>query len=576
MGKKTTVGLLIGGIMDEFNEMICRGVIAESEKDDINLVVIPVKYIEREMKNIPDLFEYQYITNEQSITSTNIDILIVIADCIGAFTTRANLVHFINTIKARNIPIILAASKIDGYPSVSFDNKTGITEGISYLVKEAGVHNICMLNSKEPNVDIKERYDAYIEMLDYYRLEHGPNSVLATNLTSEYTEDYERILDLNPNAEAIICANDNIAIALYSVMKRRGLTPGKEIKVMGFDNTKSANMITPSLTTVDADATHLGRRIFTMVRMMLEGWDVGETTIPTRFILRDSFGSLLDKENTDQTILDKQNLDEYFSRIFYKFDSKSYKENFELIIMFKTVMTIIIDYINSKDYSFERVNFLKQKVDEFFNLEPLKYTDVDVLLAYAERVQTAALNNFTNYERKCQAHETFSAIMERIVRTLFKAEDQDDKKDEYLFTLKSMVEEMLHHETYSDDDYSEITKSLSGFGIKNAYVYIYDTPVIHNNGEPFTVPEHLNIKTAMNDGVITNVPAEEQPITIDQIYDNKFITDKKAVMILMPLYFREKVFGSVLYDLTDISYEMGEYLANYYSIVAKIIDKYKN
>ena len=101
MGKKTTVGLLIGGIMDEFNEMICRGVIAESEKDDINLVVIPVKYIEREMKNIPDLFEYQYITNEQSITSTNIDILIVIADCIGAFTTRANLVHFINTIKAR-------------------------------------------------------------------------------------------------------------------------------------------------------------------------------------------------------------------------------------------------------------------------------------------------------------------------------------------------------------------------------------------------------------------------------------------------------------------------------------------
>jgi hypothetical protein len=433
-----------------------------------------------------------------------------------------------------------------------------------------------MLNSKQPNVHIKERYDAYIEMLDYYRLEHGPSSVIATNLTSEYTEDYERILDLNPNAEAIICANDNIAIALYSVLKRRGLTPGKEIKVMGFDNTKSANMITPSLTTVDADATHLGRRIFTMVRMMLEGWDVGETTIPTRFILRDSFGSLLDKENTDQTILDKQNLDEYFSRIFYKFDSKSYKENFELIIMFKSVMTIIIDYINSKDYSFERVNFLKQKVDEFFNLDPLKYTDVDVLLAYAERVQTAALNNFSNFERKCQAHETFAAIMERLVKALFKSDEQDDKKDEYLFRLKSMVENMLHHETYSDDDYSEIADSLSGFGIKNAYVYIYDTPVIHNNGEPFTVPEHLNIKTAMTDGVITNVPAEEQSITIDQIYDNKFITDKKAVMVLMPLYFREKVFGSVLYDLTDISYEMGEALANYYSIVAKIIDKYKN
>ena len=44
-------------------------------------------------------------------------------------------------------------------------------------------------------------------------------------------------------------------------------------------------------------------------------------------------------------------------------------------------------------------------------------------------------------------------------------------------------------------------------------------------------------------------------------------------MIIMPLYFREKLYGSLLYDLTDITYRSGEFLANQYSLVARIIDK---
>ena len=289
MGDRKTVGFIMSGIMDEFPEQLARGIIGEAEKDDVNIVVIPVKYINREMKNIPDLYEFQYQTNIETITSTNFDALIVAADIIGCLTTEKNLKIFMDGIKARGIPIVLAASKMDDYPGVVFDNKAGIIEGIEYLVEELNVRKIGMLKSHDHNNDVAERYEAFKEMMDYYKLEIGKNSVIKTNLSADCRDDCERFLDLNPDIEAVFCVNDDVARTFYAAMKDRGLVPGRDIKVMGFDNSISGSMMTPSLTTVDASAKNLGKRVFTMVRMILDGWSVGQTTIPTRFILRDSF-----------------------------------------------------------------------------------------------------------------------------------------------------------------------------------------------------------------------------------------------------------------------------------------------
>ena len=126
MGRRKTVGFLASGIMDEMQEQLCKGIFNESSKDDVNIVVIPVKYIDREMKDIPDLYEYQYKTNAENITANNIDCLIIAADCIGCLTTEENLLRFVDGIRDKGIPIILAAAKIDGYSGVIFDNKVNI------------------------------------------------------------------------------------------------------------------------------------------------------------------------------------------------------------------------------------------------------------------------------------------------------------------------------------------------------------------------------------------------------------------------------------------------------------------
>ena len=225
MGNRKTIGFLVGGIMDEFIVQLCKGVITESARDNFNIVVIPIKYINREMKDIPDLYEYQYQTSAELINADNIDVLLVAADCIGCLTTEANVKAFMEHLKEKGIPIILVASKMDGFPGVIFDNKAGIMDGISYLVDELGVKNICMLKSIDHNADVSERFEAFLEMMQYYKLEVKPDSVITTKLSanSKIQDDIEvliigpvhysaAIIIITANSYIIIISSDSLTI----------------------------------------------------------------------------------------------------------------------------------------------------------------------------------------------------------------------------------------------------------------------------------------------------------------------------------------------------------------------------
>ena len=574
MEHRQTVGFLVSGIMDDFIVQLCRGVIEEANKYDTNVVVIPIKYINREMRYLPDVYEYQYQTSTHYLSAENLDVLIVAADCIGCQTTLKNLENFMKKIKEKGIPIILAASKMDGYSGVIFDNRSGILEGLNYLIEELGITNICMLKSMDSNADVNERSEAFKQVLKDHGIKIKSSTIINAPVYGDCIEESKKLLDLNPNVEAVFCANDEIAMNFYGVMRDRGLTPGKDIKVMGFDNSACANMVIPSLTTVDANPVHLGERVFRMARMAMEGWEVGKMSLPTRFILRDSFGSLLDSQDAEEKIFDKNYLDEYFRRVFFKFEEYENQEEYEFLIMFKSLISIIIDYVNDQQYSPERVRFLKNKVDEFFKTDALNYTSVDVLIAYVNSLKNAAINRFENAERKCQALETYSTILEKVVKTLSDRITQEESKyDAPISTLKVMVEDTLNLDIVDDEYYTNILVNLARFGVKNAFLYVYEKPILHENKRPFRAPDKLLLKTIMTSGKIKPIPPEDQVIYIDEMYNNKFIPDRKFNRVVMPLYFQNTVYGCLLYDLTDITYKNGEFLAKYYSITVRIIDK---
>ena len=61
--KRVTIGVLVSGILDEFTKYVCKGALEAAREADVNVVIVPGKYIDRDLSGQADLmYEYQYNT----------------------------------------------------------------------------------------------------------------------------------------------------------------------------------------------------------------------------------------------------------------------------------------------------------------------------------------------------------------------------------------------------------------------------------------------------------------------------------------------------------------------------------
>ena len=218
------------------------------------------------------------------------------------------------------IPLILIGTKLDGYLSVTFDNSTGVRDGLRCLVEEKHCRNIGIISANTDNTDAMERQNAFLDFIRENELLFRNPCWCTALIRAEAPRPYEMLLDANPDLDAVFCVNDDTALGLYDVLRARGLNPGTDIFVMGYDDTLAATKASPSLSTVHADGSLLGREAVSMVNAVFLGEQVRSRTISTQFVRRDSFGSLPSGESAGDSprLLDA---DAWFSDIFYRYDN---------------------------------------------------------------------------------------------------------------------------------------------------------------------------------------------------------------------------------------------------------------
>ncbi|MEJ2382845.1 MAG: LacI family DNA-binding transcriptional regulator [Xanthomonadales bacterium] len=67
-----------------------------------------------------------------------------------------------------------------------------------------------------------------------------------------------RLLEIEPNLTAVVCANDEMAAASIRVIRDAGLGVPEDLSVIGFDNVRWSSYLEPQLTTIDYPADQLG------------------------------------------------------------------------------------------------------------------------------------------------------------------------------------------------------------------------------------------------------------------------------------------------------------------------------
>lgn len=566
--KRRTIGIVLSGITDDANKAVYLGARQAAEQSDVNLVVIPGKYLDRDLsENREILYEYQYNTLFYYAKPENVDGLIVAADFVGCLTTRDRVMKLMK--KYSKIPCVLAASKMEGYIGVNFDNPTGIAEAMSYLIRKAGYTKFGMIGGTKGNTDADERKRAFIENLEKHGIEFRDEMFVEGNLSKNSQPQAAKLLDDNPGIEAIFCVNDVTAIGLYEELKKRNIQPGRDVSVFGYDDSADALLADPPLSSVRADMIEVGAESFRLLIKLLNNEEVHNSLIPTKFIMRNSFVRLEEAESGENKEID---LEDEFNEIFYgsRYGESSGKMK-ELKASFTALFETMLDYSRQEEIEEENYFSLKLLMDEFLEMGAVSHADADNLLAFMEEVFRRLKHR--QGSSKTGLQDFFLTFYRKIILAMNSqmgiARENEINTNYY---MKLCIRDMLQFERGNDQSYAFLLGNLDWVDIKNAYIYTFEKPITHLYKETFTVPKTLYLKAYLHDGKAYAVPSIEQKLSISDIFHNRFMSDdEKYNFVLMPLFSNEVLYGLILCDMTISLFVNGEFLVYQMGSAAKVI-----
>lgn len=159
--------------------------------------------------------------------------------------------HF-NDLADLGIPVVRLESNARAQTRQSFDNLFVDDEAafaeITELLIQKGHRDICMISGKGG--------PEYLRVSGYKRAVQKANIKPFIQLEKDFNEDggiaaMQGILRRKTAPSAIVAANDLMAIGCMKVISTVGLRIPEEIVVTGFDNIPAAQLVSPSLTTID-------------------------------------------------------------------------------------------------------------------------------------------------------------------------------------------------------------------------------------------------------------------------------------------------------------------------------------
>lgn len=168
---------------------------------------------------------------------------------------------------SRRLPIVMLAGprEIDHLDHIEVANSDGERELARHLIRDHGLRRLAFVGGERESPDAQARFRGYQEACREAGLpvadEPDLRAGMMTQAEGERTAD--ALLDRaagrgSERPQAILFANDQMAIGALHALERRGVRVPDDIAVTGFDGIPLSRIVRPSLTTVRQPMRRLG------------------------------------------------------------------------------------------------------------------------------------------------------------------------------------------------------------------------------------------------------------------------------------------------------------------------------
>ena len=195
---------------------------------------------------------------------------------------------------AGRIPVAVIAGRRDEteLDVVLADSVAGISALVSHLAGQHRYRRLCFVTGPPDAPDARERQAAFEDAVLASRccvidqVIHGDFSEVSG------TEAARVLLTRGSLPQAVVCANDQMAIGVLREFQRAGIAVPADVALTGFDDVYPSRLVDPPLTTVSQPLRELGVRATQrlLARIGDRALPPQTSVLPTRVVIRASCG----------------------------------------------------------------------------------------------------------------------------------------------------------------------------------------------------------------------------------------------------------------------------------------------
>lgn len=317
--EKKTIAVCLSGFLWESENRIINGIREICRKRNTNVLVFDSQ-IRKSDVYTTEIEKYRFILRGESeifnlINYKLIDGLILLSDTIF---DKSVVQKITEKCRTNHIPLVCANDlTADFSHKVFIDNENSMEQMVEHLITEHGCTKINFIGGMEDNRETIERLNAYKKVLSKHNIPFEEDRIGYGYFYRPAIDVAKEFLKSGKDIEAIVCANDMMALFVIEYLQKEGIKVPDQMIVTGYDGMKEASEYEVPVTTLTTDFEKLGMQCVELIDEIAEtGIPEKSVGIKARLLLQQSCGCVKPVKDETKEYVAKSNAGESEFAIF--------------------------------------------------------------------------------------------------------------------------------------------------------------------------------------------------------------------------------------------------------------------
>ena len=274
--RTNTIGLLVPEIEHHFFSTIINGIEEVAYQNNYNVLIV--------QSNESYLRE---VLNTQTLLGNRVD------GMLASFSKETKDFSHFQQLIDNEIPLVFYDRAVDNLHAdvVVVDDYSGAYNAVKHLISR-GCKRIAFYSAPQHLILGKDRYNGYIDALEANNIKFDKNLVYSCDTFESAIKISRSILKKVDRPDGIFAVNDLTAVGIMKVARNLDINVPEELKIVGFENSKSGSICDPELTTVDQFGYNLGKKamkiLLERIKTDSHDYEPVKHIIKTKLIVRGS------------------------------------------------------------------------------------------------------------------------------------------------------------------------------------------------------------------------------------------------------------------------------------------------